>query len=187
MGLLNEHVGERDVSDMQWEENWNRCYDALLTEQNLDVLREGIVLCEDQQEALLRVGASIVEKRQIRIAEHFRYTFLNDLVERDVSIFSQPIMLQRLAQFIVRMKRQTGEWRGKRGLPYLLCVLNPKTSIYILTGVSCGEEEEAEVKYVCLRSENQSISDVVSIDNREDASSMSVRFVQWFSDATSQR
>ena len=126
----------------------------MLTEQNLDVLREGIVLCEDQQEALLRVGASIVEKRQIRIAEHFRYTFLNDLVERDVSIFSQPIMLQRLAQFIVRMKRQTGEWRGKRGLPYLLCVLNPKTSIYILTGVSCGEEEEAEVKYVCLRSEN---------------------------------
>ena len=67
-------------------------------------------------------------------------------MEGDVAIFSQPIMLQRLAQFIVRVKRQTGDWRGKRGLPYLLCVLNPKTSIYILTGVSCGEEEEAEVK-----------------------------------------
>lgn len=113
------------------------------------MLREGILLCEEQQEALLRVGASIVEKRQIRIAERFRYTFLNDLLESDVAIFSQPIMLQRLGHFIVRVKRQTGEWRGKRALPYLLCVLNPKTSIYIVTGVSCGEEDEAEVKYVC--------------------------------------
>ena len=30
-----------------------------------------------------------VEKKQIRIAEKFRYTFLTDLVERDVVLFSQ--------------------------------------------------------------------------------------------------
>ena len=32
---------------------------------------------------------SIIEKKQIRIAEKFRYTFLTDLVERDVVLFSQ--------------------------------------------------------------------------------------------------
>lgn len=30
---------------------------------------------------------------------------------------------------------------------YLLCVLNPKTNVYMITGVSCKEEGEAEVKY----------------------------------------
>ena len=44
---------------------------------------------QQQQQALLRVGASIIEKKQIRIAEKFRYTFLTDLVERDVVLFSQ--------------------------------------------------------------------------------------------------
>lgn len=55
-------------------------------------------------------------------------------------------MLQKLAQYIVRTKRQSGEWIGRRALPYILCVLNPSTSIYIVTGMSCHEEGEAEVK-----------------------------------------
>lgn len=55
-------------------------------------------------------------------------------------------MLQKLAQYIVRTKRQSGEWIGRRALPYILCVLNPSTSVYIVTGVSCHEEGEAEVK-----------------------------------------
>lgn len=118
----------------------------MLTERNLDTLLTGIRLCQQQQEALLRVGASIVEKRQIRIAEKFRYTLLNDMAETDVALFSQPILLQRLAQYVVRMKRQTGEWTGRRALPYLLCVLNSRTSVYIITGISCGEEGDAEVK-----------------------------------------
>lgn len=53
------------------------------------MLREGITLCQYHQQALLRVGGSILEKRQIRIAEKFRYTFLSDLVESDVALFSQ--------------------------------------------------------------------------------------------------
>ena len=71
------------------EENWNRAYDALLTDQNIAVLKEGISYCQRQQQALLRVGASIIEKKMIRIAEKFRYTFLADLVESDVVLFSQ--------------------------------------------------------------------------------------------------
>ena len=45
--------------------------------------------CQQQQQALLRVGASIIEKKQIRIAEKLRYTLLTDLVARDVVLFSQ--------------------------------------------------------------------------------------------------
>lgn len=58
----------------------------------------------------------------------------------------QPLLLQKLAQYIVRTKRQSGEWVGRRALPYLLCVLNPITSVYTVTGVSCTQEGEAEVK-----------------------------------------
>lgn len=46
----------------------------------------------------------------------------------------------------MRTKRQSGEWVGRRALPYLLCVLNPSTSVYTVTGVSCAQEGEAEVK-----------------------------------------
>ena len=53
-----------------------------MSDQNIDVLKEGVMYCQQQQQALLRVGASIIEKKQIRIAEKFRYTFLTDLVER---------------------------------------------------------------------------------------------------------
>ena len=108
--------------------------------------RGGVALCEQQQQALLRVGAGIVEKRLIRIAERFRYTFLNDLPDSDVATFTQPIMLQRLARFIVRVKRHSGEWAARRALPYLLCVLNPRTAVYVVTGVSCADEGDADVK-----------------------------------------
>ena len=55
----------------------------------MSVLKEGISYCQQQQQSLLRLGASILEKRLIRIAEKFRYTYLTDLVESDVVLFSQ--------------------------------------------------------------------------------------------------
>ena len=55
----------------------------------MSVLKEGISYCQQQQQALQRLGASIMEKRLIRIAEKFRYTYLTDLVESDVVLFSQ--------------------------------------------------------------------------------------------------
>ena len=67
----------------------------MLIERHLDVLLEGVKLCQRHQEALLRVGSGILEKRQIRITEKFRYTMLNDLSEADVALFSQPIQIGR--------------------------------------------------------------------------------------------
>lgn len=57
----------------------------------MDVLKEGVAYCQQQYQALLRVGSTIVEKKMIRIAEKFRYTFLADLVESDVALFSQVV------------------------------------------------------------------------------------------------
>ena len=53
------------------------------------VLKKGVALCQQQQQALLRVGASILEKRAIHVAEYFRYTYLTDLTEADAAVFSQ--------------------------------------------------------------------------------------------------
>lgn len=58
-------------------------------EQNLEVLKKGVALCQQQQQALLRVGASILEKKAIHVAEYFRYTYLTDLTEADAATFSQ--------------------------------------------------------------------------------------------------
>lgn len=56
-------------------------------------------------------------------------------------------MLQRLAQYIVRVQQQAREWVGKKARPYLLCVLNPQSAAYTVTGVTCGKEGEAEMKW----------------------------------------
>ena len=95
---------------------------------------------------MFRVGSSILVGRKIRIAEKFRFIFVNDLVESDVAIFTQPIMLQRLAQYIVHVKIQAGEWVEKKRLPFILCVLNPRKNIYLVTGTNCSEQGEEETK-----------------------------------------
>ena len=53
------------------------------------MLKKGVALCQQQQQALLRVGASILEKKTIHVAEYFRYTYLTDLTEADAATFSQ--------------------------------------------------------------------------------------------------
>ena len=67
-------------------------------------------------------------------------------MESDVAIFTQPIMLQRLAQYIVHVKIQAGEWVEKKRLPFILCVLNPRKNIYLVTGTNCSEQGEEETK-----------------------------------------
>ena len=56
------------------------------------VLKKGVARCQQQQQALLRVGASILEKRAIHVAEYFRYTYLTDLTEADAAVFSQVLV-----------------------------------------------------------------------------------------------
>lgn len=96
------------------------------------------------------MGAGILAGGKIRIAEKFRFVFVNELAESDVLIFTQPIMLQRLAQYIVHVKVQAGAWVGKKGLPLIVCVLNPRRNIYLVTGVNCAEQGEEETKWVVV-------------------------------------
>lgn len=53
------------------------------------MLKKGVSLCQQQQQALLRIGASILEKKAIHVAEYFRYTYLSDLPEVDALTFTQ--------------------------------------------------------------------------------------------------
>ena len=53
------------------------------------MLKKGVALCQQQQQALLRIGASILEKKAIHVAEYFRYTYLSDLTEADAATFTQ--------------------------------------------------------------------------------------------------
>ena len=122
----------------------------MLTDRNLPALLQGVSYCQKQQQALFRVGAGILAGGKIRIAEKFRFVFMNELAESDVLIFTQPIMLQRLAQYIVHVKVQAGDWVGKKGLPLIVCVLNPRRNIYLVTGVNCAEQGEEETKWVVV-------------------------------------
>ena len=46
-------------------------------------------LSDGDERGMLRIGASILEKKAIHVAEYFRYTYLSDLPEADALTFTQ--------------------------------------------------------------------------------------------------
>lgn len=51
--------------------------------------------------AIVRVGVSLIEKREIKIANKFRYCIIENSYLKDISLFQFPLALHKLALFIM--------------------------------------------------------------------------------------
>lgn len=61
----------------------------------------------------------------------------------------QPILLRRLATFIVNVHKQQNKWIGeKKSKPFILGILNPATNYYTLLGLQCTKYGEGDMKYI---------------------------------------
>lgn len=54
------------------------------------------------QMAIVRVGVSLIEKKDIKQAETFRYCVLENSYLKDIGIFQYPLALRKLALFIMQ-------------------------------------------------------------------------------------
>jgi len=51
------------------------------------LLVKGISLAKDMQEAIIRVGTSIIERKEVKVAEYFRYVMLENDYLADIKLF----------------------------------------------------------------------------------------------------
>ena len=73
----------------QWKTNWLEAYDALSRNAEEEVLMKGIQLAKEQQEAIMRLGIDIINKKLIHVTSFFRYAYVRDLSEEDVNMFTK--------------------------------------------------------------------------------------------------
>lgn len=94
-------TGVADVHDCLFDNFWV-AYDALdLKQNNMNLLMNGIELAKEMQEAIVRVGNSMIEKKEVKTSQNFRYAILENTYLKDTQLFLYPLALVKLALFII--------------------------------------------------------------------------------------
>jgi len=69
-------------------DNFWQAYDALdLKQTNMHLLMKGIELAKEMQMAIVRVGVSLIEKKEIKKGVSFRYCILENSYLKDITLF----------------------------------------------------------------------------------------------------
>jgi len=77
-----------DAIKNRLHDNFWVAYDALdLGQNNTHMVRRGISLAKEMQQAIVRVGNSLLEKKEIKIAQQFRYCILENSFLNDTKLF----------------------------------------------------------------------------------------------------
>jgi cell division control protein 45 len=92
----NQHKQmQEQVQKDQMLENLNSClhdnfwiaYDALEFKKADTLLLKGISAAKEMQQAIVRVGTSLVERKEVKVADYFRYVILDNDYLADVKLF----------------------------------------------------------------------------------------------------
>ena len=93
------------VSDVHQKlyDNFKDAYESLdLKRQGVNLLRKGIQMAKEMQEAIVRVGNDLIEKKVVKSHTNFRYVILENSYLKDTKLFQYPLALQKLAHFIMQ-------------------------------------------------------------------------------------
>ena len=83
-------------------ENFWVAYDALdLKQNNMHLLMQGIDMAKEMQKAIVSVGNGMIQKKEVKTAQEFRYVMLENTFLRDTQLFLYPLALVKLALFIM--------------------------------------------------------------------------------------
>lgn len=128
-------------------------------------LGTGIRMAQSLQKTILNTAASLIERNAITRLTHFRYAYLTvsssssftggGMGWRSTSvphasyhghsqdstghIFSQPLALARLAQYLMDWHRENQKWTGTRARPLILLAERPLSNTYLVAGYEFPE------------------------------------------------
>jgi len=97
------------------------------------LLVKGISVAKDLQQAIIRVGTSIIERKEVKVAEYFRYVMLENDYLADVKLFQYPLALQKLGMFIMDDYRELRA--SARPKPLVMSVKNTKKGTTMVVAV----------------------------------------------------
>lgn len=137
-GHDDERPPEEDTDELssnirqEWIQNFNDAFDAL---DNIDLLQKAIPVSMELQEAIVRTGTGLIDKREIRSLRSFRMAVVKD--GPDVAIFTHPLALQKLASWISEAINELEREKGKtKHLPFVIAALDERTDRYLVLGTS---------------------------------------------------
>ena len=55
----------------------------------------------------MQIGTSIIDKKEVKAGEGFRYVFLENDYLKDIQLFQYPLALQKLALFVLETHKVT--------------------------------------------------------------------------------
>ena len=67
----------------------------------MDLLTKGIDMAKEMQKAIVSVGNGMIEKKEVKTAQSFRYVILENTYLKDTQLFLYPLALSKLALFIM--------------------------------------------------------------------------------------
>ena len=120
----------------------------------------GFHMAKTLQQNILSTAASLMERKAITRLTHFRYAFITSsnnvgapgqapstVTAASKSIkflmFAQPMVLTRLANYLMDWHRHSGQWSGSKALPLILCAQDSRTNMYTIVGQEYPEHAGA--------------------------------------------
>jgi hypothetical protein len=64
-----------------------------LDKQNSHLLAKGIELAKELQRAIIQTGTQIIDKKEVKVCDRFRYVFIDNDYLKDVELFQYPLAL----------------------------------------------------------------------------------------------
>ncbi|KAH9857037.1 CDC45-like protein [Lenzites betulinus] len=138
VGADGKDTGEK-VEVQWWMKNFWSAYDAL---SDIERQRDAISLSMSMHRAIMRQGASIIDKQDIKTLRGHRVVVLTQ--GPDLPLFVHPGILARLALWLLDALRDRVEptapayarSRHRKALPLVVACLNEKTGTFIVVGVT---------------------------------------------------
>lgn len=130
-------------------ENLNTClhdnfwvaFDALEFKNAETLLVKGIAAAKQLQEAIIRQGCAIIEKKEVKVAGQFRYVMLENDYLADIKLFQFPLALEKLGMFIQQDYKETNK-KAQKEKPLVISVKNTKKGTTLVIAVMAQNQQE---------------------------------------------
>lgn len=133
---------------------------------NATGLGAGIQLAMSLQKTIMATAANLIDRNAVTRLSHFRYAYLTCTSQGENSIiasgseeddrnnaiyvedepatvndhiFSKPLVLTRLAHYIMDLHRENGKWAGNKAGPLILMAEKPRTKTFLVVGYEYPE------------------------------------------------
>ncbi len=82
---------------------------------------------------MITIGTQIVDKKEVKVGESFRFVTLDSDVLKDVSLFQYPLALQKLALFVMETHKQ--KYMKAKEKPLVMVIKNSKKGTSLIVAV----------------------------------------------------